>query len=118
MLDCLFETREVPRDFPAISDHEIIGTECTFNNIPEEQENIHKKCLNDETISDIIVELTGANWNYTSTDVNILYTDFMNIIQTAIDKVTPNENYKHKQKKIPLDNSISTTGPTYERQNV
>lgn len=84
-----------------ISDHEIIGTEFTFNTVPEEPETVHKRHLRDETISEIIVELTGANWNYTSTDVNVLYADFMNVIQTAIDKVAPKENHKHKQKKYP-----------------
>lgn len=94
-----FSAREVPRDFRMVSDHEIVGTQLSFEILTGKTQDSYFRNLNPETISTLTEELVGANWNYTSTDVNILYTDFSNIIQSALNKIAPLR--KHKSRKHP-----------------
>lgn len=54
--------------------------------------------LDDETTSNLIEELTGANWNYTSTNVDIIYGDFINIIKSALEKIFPTQKVLKKQR--------------------
>lgn len=94
-----FNAREVPREFTMVSDHEIVGTKLSFEIIPGKIQDSCFRDLNPETMTRLTVELIGANWNYTSTDVDILYTDFISVIQSALDKTAPLR--KHKSRKHP-----------------
>lgn len=84
-----FACCEVERVYPVISDHEIIGTELTLNEKLTKDTNTFRRKLNEEAIANLTQELVGASWNFTSTDVNVLYADFMSIILAAVDKIAP-----------------------------
>lgn len=85
---------EVPRDFPQLSDHMVIGCyieTVSFNNTHEV---VRKRNLDADNIDKIILELYGKTWNYNSTDVNVLYENLINNISGAVDKVAPVKKVK------------------------
>lgn len=94
-----FNAQEVPRDFPAITDHEIIGITFRYRDVLDRDKVFYKRNFNDSSVARLIQELAGASWNYTSTDVNIVFLDFVNIIEKAVATVAPKQ--KCWTKKYP-----------------
>lgn len=86
----------------------MIGTEVQLETNISELPHINRfRAFNDETISSLINELAGKNWNYTSVDVNVVYSDFIENIQEAVDKVAPLKQYE--QMKYPwLSTEVKT----------
>lgn len=84
-----FNMQEVERDFPRITDHEIIGVNIQTNKPKEVNQPFYSRNLSDENISRIIMELIGKTWNYTSVDVDKIYLDFITNIKMAMEKIAP-----------------------------
>lgn len=84
---------EHPRDFPLLTDHEIIGTSLTFEKITNAEEPVYRRNLSQDKILQLMGELTGAWCIYTSTDVNLVYSDYSEIISAAVKPIV--------QKKYP-----------------
>ena len=84
-----FNMIEVPRNFPKLSDHEIIGVNIPFHCKVHKEQTKSIRNINDTAISFIIQELIVKDWNYTSTNVDIIYSAFIKNIQDALDKVAP-----------------------------
>ena len=94
-----FTLVEVPRIFPKISDHDIIGVKIKVDGKQQTVENTYTRNLSAQNIENIIGDLIGEAWNYTSTDVDIIYSDFIKILQKILDKWAPlkknKKGYQH-----------------------
>ena len=94
-----YSVSELPRNFPIISDHEIVGVEISIKDSAAQSMDTFYRNFNNDVISKVIFALTGANWNYSSTDVNIIYSDLMETIRLAVDDAAPKQ--RHDCKKYP-----------------
>ncbi|CAH1953889.1 unnamed protein product [Acanthoscelides obtectus] len=62
----------------------------------------YKRKFNKENINTIIAELYGKDWDYSTTDVDLLYEKFMKNITETVNKVVPLE--KTQTRKQPWIN--------------
>lgn len=92
-----FNMQEVQRNFPIISDHEIIGVNIEVNGEQQEIQPIYSRHLSEDNISNIITELVGKMWNYTAVDVDVIYADFITNIQEALNKFAPVNKIKPRK---------------------
>ncbi|CAH1965397.1 unnamed protein product [Acanthoscelides obtectus] len=83
---------EIRGDFPQISDHRIIGCVLDVQHGIKTEEMKYKRKFNKENINTIIAELYGKDWDYSTTDVDLLYEKFMKNITETVNKVVPLEN--------------------------
>ncbi|CAH1986084.1 unnamed protein product, partial [Acanthoscelides obtectus] len=83
---------EITGDFPQISDHRIIGCVLDVQHEIKTEEMKYKRKFNKENINTIIAELYGKDWDYSTTDVDLLYEKFMKNITETVNKVVPLEN--------------------------
>ncbi|CAH1967304.1 unnamed protein product [Acanthoscelides obtectus] len=93
---------EITGDFPQISDHRIIGCVLDVQHEIKTEEMKYKRKFNKENINTIIAELYGKDWDYSTTDVDLLYEKFMKNITETINKVVPLE--KTQTRKQPWIN--------------
>ena len=103
--------KELPRNLPNLSDHRTLAVEMTVKDIETKKKYMHVRNLNRDNIDKIIADLNMKNWDYTSTDVNVLYTNFIGNIMSSINKICPekrilakvtpwiNKNVKQAQKE-------------------
>lgn len=96
----VFTLVEIPRNFPKISDHDIIGVNIKIEDKKQTSKNTFTRNLSEQNIQNIVGDLIGEAWNYTSTDVDVVYYDFIKILQKTFDKwASPKkneENYEHR----------------------
>lgn len=90
--------------YPKLSDHRIIGTTLEVN--IEDTEHLYIRDLSKENIEKISLDLLEKNWNYESTDVNILYVNFINNIMLSVDKIAPKKYKRIKTNKKWFNHDI------------
>lgn len=71
-----------------ISDHEIIGTRVDFS-YEEKIEYMYTRTIDENSLGIIIQELIGKHWETTSTDVNVVYKNFIGNISATLDEICP-----------------------------
>lgn len=96
---------EVERNFPKFTDHDITGTVI---NIPSEKVSkiIYSRCITPDKIDDIKIDLIQQNWNYTTTNADILYQTFVNNIKTSLDKIAPIQNKHYSETNGWIDEEV------------
>lgn len=80
--------KETDRKYPIISDHETIGLQLDYDSAITETRKYFRN-LHESNLQEIRLELIGQEWDYISTDVNYLYTNFRDNIKNAIEKISP-----------------------------
>lgn len=89
-----YSLRESDRNFPQFSDHMTVGFLISNKSCIEKSRYKNVRNLKQENMDLIKVELITTNWNYTSTNVDELYEDFLQNITNAVDKVAPLKTVK------------------------
>lgn len=93
-----YSLKEATGDFPQISDHRIIGCLLQVENDVKKSEIRYKRKLNTENMNSIVAELYSVDWDYSSTDVDVLYENFMTNITRTVNMVAPLEKIEtHKR---------------------
>lgn len=95
---------EVERKFPILTDHEIIGTSLSTNMANENCEFMRN--LSKNKIEEINLELLGQQWESSSTDVNVLYSNFITNISGTVEKISPLQKRPGNSRILWIDNEV------------
>ncbi|KAJ8913180.1 hypothetical protein NQ315_009017 [Exocentrus adspersus] len=91
-----FDLTERPREFPKVTDHDILAIDININFNVTDQCHRYKRNLNAESIENILQDLVVQNWNYTSTDVDKSEEDWVSYTENRNKVVTVTRKEKTK----------------------
>lgn len=94
---------------PKITDHLIIGIRLeNVNSISNGTKTILTRCLNDQAYCQLNVEIINCDWNFDSVDINVIYNDLYEKINSVINNHYPIREKKCKNENVPwYDNEVS-----------